>query len=51
MGREDTVIFLCSPFSKALLQKEPELLGLALSIKLLVYRLLSMCRCLKQKPV
>lgn len=44
-------IFLCSPFSKVLLQKEPELLGLASSMKLCVYQLLSMFRCLKQKVV
>lgn len=36
--------YLCA----LLLQKEPELLRLALTIKLLVYQMLSMFRCLKR---
>lgn len=37
LGQKGVAIILCFPFSKALLQEEPELLGLALSPKQLPY--------------
>lgn len=47
-GAKGVAVSLCSPVSKALLQKEPELLGLAVAIKLLVYQMLSIFKCLKR---